>query len=106
MFHRSWCFSPVNFTANRSISGEQLLKQGFLRERLGACRSLYRKDLFGHYGCVNAIEFSNHGGDFLISGGKPGRYSDIRCLNTWIISGNFDQIISPSAMLHQWLARV
>ncbi|XP_078590919.1 uncharacterized protein LOC144870514 [Branchiostoma floridae x Branchiostoma japonicum] len=73
MFHRSWCFSPVNFTANRSISGEQLLKQGFLRERLGACRSLYRKDLFGHYGCVNAIEFSNHGGDFLISGGDDRR---------------------------------
>ena len=39
----------------------------FCRERFLKCGSLYRKDLFGHYGCVNAVEFS-HDGQWLVSG--------------------------------------
>lgn len=30
-------------------------------------KNLYRKDLFSHFGCVNAIEFSNDG-QWLASG--------------------------------------
>lgn len=37
------------------------------RERLRIAKNLYKTDLRGHFGCVNAIEFS-HGGKFLASG--------------------------------------
>jgi len=36
--------------------------------RFESCHDLYRVDLRGHYGCVNAIEFSNKGGEFVVSG--------------------------------------
>ena len=39
----------------------------FCRERFTKCKSLYRKDLLGHFGCVNAVEFSNDG-HWLVSG--------------------------------------
>ena len=39
----------------------------FCRERFEKCKSLYRKDLFGHFGCVNAVEFSSDG-QWLVSG--------------------------------------
>ncbi|KFO37756.1 Thrombopoietin receptor [Fukomys damarensis] len=38
------------------------------RRCLRVCRNLYKKDLLGHFGCVNAIEFSNNGGQWLVSG--------------------------------------
>ena len=31
-------------------------------------RKLYRKDLKGHFGCINAVEFSNNGGRWIVSG--------------------------------------
>lgn len=37
------------------------------RERLRVARNLFKTNLVGHYGCVNAVEFS-HGGRFLASG--------------------------------------
>lgn len=38
------------------------------RERFRIAKNLYKTDLRAHYGCVNAIEFSN-GGKYLASGG-------------------------------------
>lgn len=35
-------------------------------------RWLYCKDLVGHFGCVNAVEFSNKGGEYLVSGKVSG----------------------------------
>ncbi|KAF0031165.1 hypothetical protein F2P81_015720 [Scophthalmus maximus] len=35
---------------------------------MAGCTSLYKKDMLGHFGCVNAIEFSNNGGEWLVSG--------------------------------------
>lgn len=37
------------------------------RQRFRVAKNLYKTDLRGHFGCVNAIEFS-HGGTFLASG--------------------------------------
>lgn len=37
------------------------------KNRLGISRNLYKKDLLNHYGCVNAIEFSEDG-NWLVSG--------------------------------------
>ena len=66
-------FSPWKFTVQRSFSDES----GLLRRRLKADRMLrigsqssnvYKKDLKSHFGCVNAIEFSNEGGKWIASG--------------------------------------
>lgn len=38
-----------------------------IRGRYEIATSLYRKDLYSHFGCVNAIEFSNDG-QWLMSG--------------------------------------
>ncbi|NP_001090592.1 DDB1 and CUL4 associated factor 5 L homeolog [Xenopus laevis] len=65
--------SAVGFLSQRGLHGDPLLKEDFQRRRLQACRNLYKKDLLGHYGCVNAIEFSNNGGHMLVSGGDDRR---------------------------------
>ncbi|KAF4089806.1 hypothetical protein AMELA_G00042560 [Ameiurus melas] len=63
----------VGFLSRRMMSGGPLLKEDFQRRRLAGCNSLYRRDMLGHYGCVNAIEFSNNGGQWLVSGGDDRR---------------------------------
>lgn len=63
----------VGFLQQRSLIGCELLKAEFQRRRLDGCCSLYRTDILGHYGCVNAIEFSNNGGQWLVSGGDDRR---------------------------------
>ncbi|KAL0969431.1 hypothetical protein UPYG_G00227300 [Umbra pygmaea] len=65
--------SSVGFLSQRRLSGNPLMKEEFQRLRLVGCTSLYKKDLLGHFGCVNAIEFSNNGGDYLVSGGDDRR---------------------------------
>lgn len=51
----------------RSDWGPHVASAAFLSRRLDSSRNLYRKDLYAHYGCVNAIEFSKEG-DLLVSG--------------------------------------
>ncbi|KAF7710744.1 hypothetical protein HF521_009616, partial [Silurus meridionalis] len=63
----------LGFLSSRMMSGRPLLKEDFQRRRLAGCNSLYRRDMLGHYGCVNAIEFSNNGGQWLVSGGDDRR---------------------------------
>lgn len=60
--------SVVGLLSQRGLEGDPLLTQDFQRRRLRGCRNLYKKDLLGHFGCVNAIEFSNNGGQWLVSG--------------------------------------
>lgn len=43
-------------------------EDGLILNRMRMAKSLYRKNLSGHYGCVNAIEFSHNGGRLLASG--------------------------------------
>ncbi|KAI5611791.1 alpha-actinin-1, partial [Silurus asotus] len=63
----------LGFLSSRMMSGRPLLKEDFQRRRLAGCNSLYRRDMLGHYGCVNAIEFSNNGGQWLVSVGGDDR---------------------------------
>lgn len=60
--------SSVGFLSRRELTGEPFIKEEFQRRRLAGCTSLYKKDMLGHFGCVNAIEFSNSGGEWLVSG--------------------------------------
>jgi hypothetical protein len=66
-------FNPIKNTAlnvfNREYN-EKLAQKcsiDLLRARYGLANDLYRKDLYSHYGCVNAIEFSDSG-QWLVSG--------------------------------------
>lgn len=63
----------VGFLSRRELTGQHLMKEEFQRRRLAGCTSLYKKNLEGHFGCVNAIEFSNNGGEYLVSGGDDRR---------------------------------
>ncbi|XP_014897082.1 DDB1- and CUL4-associated factor 5 isoform X1 [Poecilia latipinna] len=63
----------VGFLSRRELTGQPLMKDEFQRRRLAGCTSLYKKNLEGHFGCVNAIEFSNNGGEYLVSGGDDRR---------------------------------
>uniref|UniRef100_A0A8C4Z932 Ddb1 and cul4 associated factor 5 n=1 Tax=Gadus morhua TaxID=8049 RepID=A0A8C4Z932_GADMO len=65
--------SCLGFLSQRRLRGQPLMKEDFQRRRLAGCTSLFKKDLLGHFGCVNAIEFSNNGGDWLVSGGDDRR---------------------------------
>ncbi|XP_043656255.1 DDB1- and CUL4-associated factor 5 [Drosophila teissieri] len=55
---------------NQLVAGH--LPSAIFRERLSAAQNLYQRNLTGHYGCVNALEFSS-GGQFLASGGDDKR---------------------------------
>ncbi|XP_061897248.1 DDB1- and CUL4-associated factor 5 [Entelurus aequoreus] len=65
--------STVGFLSRREMTGQPLMKEEFQRRRMAGCTSLYKKDMLGHFGCVNAIEFSNNGGEWLVSGGDDRR---------------------------------
>ncbi|XP_078133454.1 DDB1- and CUL4-associated factor 5 [Sander vitreus] len=65
--------SSVGFLSRRELTGQPLMKEEFQRRRMAGCTSLYKKDMLGHFGCVNAIEFSNNGGEWLVSGGDDRR---------------------------------
>eukprot|EP00794_Sanderia_malayensis_P020108 gene20108-22079_t len=57
----------------RSVYGRgATFQRKFCKERFSKCKSLYRKDLDGHYGCVNALDFCKDG-TWLVSGGDDRR---------------------------------
>lgn len=64
---------PFNFVSSREYNASNVqwasssATATFLGNRLDYGYSLQRRDLYAHYGCVNAIEFSNDG-CFLVSG--------------------------------------
>lgn len=84
--------SAVGFLSQRKINGHPLMKEEFQRRRLAGCTSLYKKDMLGHFGCVNAIEFSNNGGEWLVSG--MGAFPSLNYLKTIILIFAVNVIIS------------
>ncbi|XP_017057283.1 DDB1- and CUL4-associated factor 5 [Drosophila ficusphila] len=110
----------LNQRENRLVAGH--LPSAIFRERLGAAENFFQRNLTGHYGCVNALEFSGQDGQFLASGGDDKRVllwnidrevvsqlgkpramnerhaSNIFCLgfdtqNTYIFSGGNDDLV-------------
>ncbi|GFO48274.1 Ddb1- and cul4-associated factor 5 [Plakobranchus ocellatus] len=72
---RSARFAPtVRGLRSRETNGTALhsLKAELIGHRLAYSQSLMKKDLRGHFGCVNAIEFSSDG-KFIASGGDDRR---------------------------------
>lgn len=58
--------NPLRYIIQRQYK-DNVIKNKLFSERFAKAKNLYRKDLLAHYGCVNAIEFSEDG-EFLISG--------------------------------------
>lgn len=50
----------------------KILSDMIIDEHLEHSDTFYYKDLLGHYGCVNTVEFSNDG-NFMVSGGDDKR---------------------------------
>lgn len=59
--------NPLGYITRRQYNDRVNIKRDLFTNRMTLARSLFRKDLLAHYGCVNAIEFSNQG-DLLASG--------------------------------------
>ena len=64
--HPSEC-SALSYVLARQIDDKIDYCRSLTNARFANAENLYRKDLLSHYGCVNAIEFSNQG-DLLVSG--------------------------------------
>lgn len=91
--------SSVGFLSRRELTGQPLMKEDFQRRRLAGCSSLYKKDMLGHFGCVNAIEFSNNGGEWLVSGEFHGRPADRRPPAAASASSPESTLLSLASML-------
>lgn len=59
--------SVLSYVLARQIDDRLDYCRRLVNARFENSENLYRKDLLSHYGCVNAIEFSNQG-DLLVSG--------------------------------------
>ncbi|XP_050407291.2 DDB1- and CUL4-associated factor 5 [Patella vulgata] len=66
-------YGCISFINNRIYGLNPSNFQRLLREKLALATGLYQTDLKAHYGCVNAIEFSNNGGEMIASGGDDRR---------------------------------
>lgn len=59
--------NAIGYLFNREYSDSPFTIKQALSSRLNSAKSLHNKNLLAHFGCVNAIEFSN-GGELLASG--------------------------------------
>ncbi len=66
--NKSRRFGPVSYLFWTSYCEGVQSQNVLMRDRLGRAKNLFRKDLKGHFGCVNALEFSNFGGEMITSG--------------------------------------
>ncbi|KAJ8683820.1 hypothetical protein QAD02_019612 [Eretmocerus hayati] len=64
--------NPLTYILRRQIDEKKNYCKKLIDARFANAQNLFRKNLYSHYGCVNAIEFSNQG-DLLISGGDDKR---------------------------------
>lgn len=83
--------NPLRYITARAESVTWSPHHWLIRERLLVGKSLYRRDLKAHYGCVNAIEFSNDG-LFILSGG------DDRRVLMWNVEKALSDIGEPCSM--------
>lgn len=59
--------NPINYVIHRQYDTNFRIKDKLFKNRLLEAKNLYWNNLYAHYGCVNAIEFSNQG-ELLVSG--------------------------------------
>lgn len=81
----------INYLNHQQYIGNSLGGMQMINRRLQFSKGLYSKDLYAHYGCVNAVEFSNDG-EWLVSGGD-----DKRVL-IWNVDNTLSNSYKPKAM--------
>lgn len=84
-------YNPLRYITARAENTTWSSHHRLVRERLLVAKSLYRRDLKAHYGCVNAIEFSNDG-LFIASGG------DDRRVLLWNVEKALSEIGEPFSL--------
>lgn len=60
--------SQAYYLAREQLSGNRQLRRALISSTMSHRHSLDEVQLTGHFGCVNAINFSNKGGQFIVSG--------------------------------------
>ncbi|CAL1684031.1 unnamed protein product [Lasius platythorax] len=96
--HPSEC-SALSYVLARQIDDRLDYCRRLVNARFENSENLYRKDLLSHYGCVNAIEFSNQG-DLLVSGG------DDRRVLLWKVEQAIRGIGKPTVMKGQHVSNI
>lgn len=91
-WHNSTLHTTLDMLKSRSLSPGWRQNDLFLRRRYATAEQLYWKDLVGHFGCVNAIEFSHGLGQFIASGG------DDRRVMLWNVEKALSNIGRPAVM--------
>ncbi|KAH3853970.1 hypothetical protein DPMN_096508 [Dreissena polymorpha] len=91
----SFNHSLIGLLSRRSINDYVKVGSAFLTKKYADLSKLKTKDLTGHFGCVNAIEFSNGLGEYIASGG------DDRRVLVWNVEKALSDIGQPRAMKGQ-----
>lgn len=84
--------TALSYLSGRSVRPGARKEDLLLRQLYSTSQNLHWKDLTGHYGCVNAIEFSNGLGNYIASGG------DDRRVLLWNIEKALSDIGKPVMM--------
>ncbi|XP_076233654.1 uncharacterized protein LOC143178735 isoform X2 [Calliopsis andreniformis] len=91
--------SPLSCLTARQIDNKVDHRKRLVHARFESSENLFRKDLLSHYGCINAIEFSNQG-DLLVSGGD-----DKRVL-LWKVEQAIQGVGTPAVMKAQHISNI
>ena len=65
---KSYPRGTLPYVYSRQYREQDPCNNNLLPDRLAYAKYLFSKDLKGHFGCVNAIEFSPNGGEWITSG--------------------------------------
>ncbi|XP_076749837.1 DDB1- and CUL4-associated factor 5 isoform X1 [Xylocopa sonorina] len=91
--------NPLSYLIARQIDDKVDQCKRLVNARFESSENLFRKDLLSHYGCVNAIEFSNQG-DLLVSGG------DDRRVLLWKVEQAIQDVGKPAVMKAQHISNI
>ncbi|CAK9814260.1 DDB1- and CUL4-associated factor 5 [Anthophora quadrimaculata] len=91
--------NPLSYLVERQIDDKVDHCKRLVNARFESSENLFRKDLLSHYGCVNAIEFSNQG-DLLVSGG------DDRRVLLWKVEQAIQNVGKPAVMKAQHISNI
>ena len=91
--------NPLSYLIGRQIDDKVNHCKRLVNARFKNSENLFKKDLLSHYGCVNAIEFSNQG-DLLVSGG------DDRRVLLWKVEQAIQDVGKPVVMKAQHISNI
>lgn len=91
---RSQLSSFPQYQSLAETYGRSIVHKTYMSDHFARSSGLYHQDLQGHFGCVNAIEFSSNGGEFIVSGVDFLLFVFIFCSVFWLFNLEYPQIYS------------